>query len=516
MKLKKKRLLAGVALAASAALLLTGCSLGQKRAESSPAPTKGIPEKLVKFYTQKLAWSNCSGGMQCAKTTAPLDWANPASHENVSLAMRKLPASGKKIGTLFVNPGGPGASGVDFLESAGDRIVDPSVREHYDIVAWDPRGTGHSTNVKCFDDKGMDEELYPQNEPKATDPGYRDYIINQTKKLAAACKANSGKLLAYVDTESTDRDLDMLRGLVGDEKLHYFGFSYGTLIGAKYAGLFPDRVGRMVLDGAEDPSVPALDESVTQAQGFQQALETYVQSCQKNNGCPLQGSMPDGMRQLDRLLDDLDAHPIQASDGRQLNASVMSTAISASLYSKDEWLGLTNMLRDVIQRRNADAAFKAADNYNDRASDGHYTSNMMEAFTAISCMDHPLETDPQKIAKYEQEMAAVDPYDETPAPATGLGDAQCAEWPYQSRVKQDLPVMNSGSAQIVVIGTTRDPATPLKWAQGLAAQLTNSSLIIFNGDGHTAYNQGDSCVTDPVDNYLVTGETLPNVIACGV
>lgn len=503
-------------LAALAPMLLSGCTLitelqavGQGTNESSQEVIgPDVPAASRPYYEQELDWSSCGGGLECATATAPMDWSDPAKGD-IELALVKMPATGTRLGSLFTNPGGPGASGVDFVESGGSTFFDKPLRQHFDIIGWDPRGVGRSSAVECLDDADMDEWLYGAPDAQADTGASDEEVIAaataEAQWFADQCAANTGDLLGYVDTMSTVNDLDMLRANVGDAKLNYFGFSYGTDIGAHYIDTYPANVGRVALDGATDPTLPMFDVILQQQAGFADAVRAYLADCLTGPACPFTGSVDDALGQLnDQLVKADETRPTNV-DGRVLTSGVYGTAISSAMYADWLWPQLTEAISMYTTRMDPSGLFAFADSYNDRGADGHYTSNSMEAFTAINCLDYPVETDPAKIVEFNEKLAEVTVLG-TPGPKT-LGDVQCEVWPYRSASTLE-PVVGAGAAPVLVIGTTGDPATPIQWAEAVTEQLESAVLIRFEGEGHTAYRQGDVCVNDAVDDYFVDG-TVP-------
>jgi pimeloyl-ACP methyl ester carboxylesterase len=495
-------------------LALSGCatwftgsytgSAGVTSAPLTSTPTaEDVPAELQPFYGQVLDWESCGGPFLCAEATAPLDWANPGG-DTVKLALIKKPTSGSnKLGTLFVNPGGPGGSAYDFVQQSADNAAHPSLQEGYDLIGYDPRGTGHSDAVHCLTDEERDAYLY---DIIPGERGSEEWIANYTKAakdFADKCAANTGPLLEFIDTDSTTRDLDMLRAVVGDPKLNYLGYSYGTFLGAEYAENFPDKVGRMVLDGAEDPASGGFDISISQAAGFENALKNYLESCVSGSDCWFDGTADQALTRVQQLLGQVEKSPIRSSDGRELGASNLLTAIFYPLYNEGNWPYLDDLFSSVEDGQ-ADFAFQLADAYNSRNPDGTYADNLIESFNAISCADYPATTDPAVVAEQNKELIAASP---TVGPYWTFGDISCSQWPYPSR-RVPAPVTAAGSEPILVVGTTGDPATPYKWAEALADQLENGHLVTFQGEGHTAYNSS-SCVADVVDAYFLQG-TVPS------
>ncbi|HEU0257022.1 MAG TPA: alpha/beta hydrolase [Microbacteriaceae bacterium] len=487
----------------AAATLLTACvGPATRNAPSMRSTPTGehVSAALAPYYHQTLLWAPCGTDLQCTHASVPLDWAHPAG-AHISLALIRHPATGQSDGDLLVNPGGPGGSGVDFVRDSLASAVDATVERHFTVIGFDPRGVGASTPVKCLPPSGLDHYLYGITPGT---PGSATWItasIKEATTFADACRKNTGPLLAHVDTASAARDMDVLRAALGQKKLDYLGYSYGTYLGTVYAGLFPGKVGRFVLDGALDPASTNFDVTLEQAKGFERALTAYLTACIGTKGCPFT-SVTEGLGEVRRLLAQVTAHPLH-SGGRALGANTLVTAIIYPLYDANAW-SLLNRLFTQVRRGDAAFAFTLADAYNERQSDGSYKDNSAEAFTAINCLDYHYD---DNVAHMRAQAARL----EKAAPVIGrylaYGDISCAVWPYRSTVHRG-PIHAAGAAPIVVVGTTGDPATPYAWAKALASQLDSGRLITYRGQGHTAYNKSNACVDDAVDDYLTRG-TLP-------
>ncbi len=478
-------------------LALSGCFPSTPPATSTPHAEK-VTAALQPFYGQRLDWRAC-GSFQCADAKAPLDWSDP-SKGSVKLALIRHYATGKRLGSLLVNPGGPGGSGVDFVRDSLDYAVDKKLQQHYDIVGFDPRGVGASTAVRCYEPKQMDDYLFGITPGPRGSDAWIQASTREATEFAAACQQNTGPLLGQVGTTSAARDLDLLRAVLGDTKLHYLGYSYGTLLGATYAGLYPKRVGRMVLDGALDPTSTSFEVNIGQSKGFEQELRAYLTQCLKRKGCPFSGSVDDALSTVSNLLTSLDASPIRNSDGRELGADTMVTAIIYPLYDSTAWSALDQLFGDVM-KGSARVAFVLADAYYDRKSDGSYSDNSTEAFVSINCLDYASDADPATMRAQAAQLSKAAP---VIGPYMSYGDIGCAAWPYKP-TRTNAPIHAPGAAPIVVVGTTGDPATPYQWAVSLSRQLDSGHLVTYHGHGHTAYNKSNSCVNDAVDDYLVGG-----------
>ncbi|QDZ16361.1 alpha/beta hydrolase [Humibacter ginsenosidimutans] len=494
-----------VGIVATVAVVLSMALSGCFPAAPAPSTSTPRPEKvsaaLTPFYDQHVGWTTC-GKFQCAKVKAPLDWSDP-SGGSIELALIRHYATGKRLGSLLVNPGGPGASGVDFVRDSLDYAVDKNLIEHYDIVGFDPRGVGASTAVKCYGPSQMDDYIFGITPGTRGSDAWIQANTTTEAAFAAACKQNTGALLGQVGTVSAARDLDLMRAVLGDAKLNYLGYSYGTLLGATYAGLYPKHVGRMVLDGALDPASTLADVNIGQSKGFESEFRSYLTDCLKRKGCPFSGTVDDAMNTVANLLKSLDASPIRNSDGRELGADTMVTAIITPLYSPSEWTYLDSLFNDVMAG-SARVAFILADSYYDRNSNGTYADNSTEAFSAINCLDYPSNADPTAMraqaVKLEKAAPVFGPY-------MAYGDIGCSVWPYKP-TRTPAPIHAAGAAPILVVGTTGDPATPYQWAVNLSRELDSGHLVTYHGNGHTAYNKSNSCVNDTVDNFFVSG-TVP-------
>lgn len=497
-------------------LALGGCGfiedLGGKPAPTIPPTSRTPPngeDQLAPFYQQDLAWRAC-GGAQCAELTVPLDYENPAG-QTIKISVLKVPAKRKaKLGAIVVNPGGPGASGVDYAHSA-DFIVGASVRARFDIVGFDPRGVQRSDPVDCLPDAELDAVL-------ATDPTPDTTVEEQDvatvgKELATGCRDRSGALLVHVSTKEAARDMDVLRAALGEDKLNYLGKSYGTYLGAAYADMFPKRVGRFVLDGVLPPDLTAEQVALGQAQGFERATRAWAAACVEDGGCPLGASTNAVVKNLRELLHRLDVSPVPvSSDARvtHLTEGWASYGIAQAMYDQGLWSTLDSALRQVVDQQRGDRLMALADVYAERSPTGKYVSNSLEAFFAVSCLDNPDTSDLSVLRARADAFAKAAP---TWGPFLAWGAVACGYWPVQG-IAKPAAVHAEGSGPIVVVGTTRDPATPYEWSVRLRKQLSNAVLVTYDGDGHTAYQRSNSCVDKPIDAYYVSGTVPPDGLRC--
>ncbi|WP_430645859.1 alpha/beta hydrolase [Agromyces sp. GXS1127] len=499
----RRRLLAGAGAVAASALMLTGCSApsflagGTDRSE----PTgETVAAELEPFYSQVLEWDRCDD-VWCATATAPLDWSDPGAGE-IELALVRKPASGEKLGSLLVNPGGPGGSGFEFIAESLDYATGPRLQDRFDVVGFDPRGVGRSSPVTCFDAAEMDDFLYGIVPAERGSDEWIAEVTEANREFGQACADETGELLGNVDTVSAARDLDLLRAILGDDRLNYLGYSYGTFLGATYAGLYPEKTGRLVLDGAVDPTASSQEVSVAQSVGFEDALKAYLGDC-LDGDCPFSGSVDDAADEVSRLLASVERSPLRGSDGRMLGADALVMAIIYPLYSAESWPYLSEMFESVMFGE-ADTALAFADLYYGREPDGTYLDNSTEAFRAINCLDDTYDDDPVKMRTDAEALAAAAPII---GPYFGFGDIGCAQWPVAGDAERGA-ITAEGAPPIMVIGTTGDPATPYQWAEALAEQLESGFLVSYEGEGHTAYRKSNACVDDTVEDFLIDG-TVP-------
>ena len=495
-----------IAGATALVMLLSGCFFGGTPGATSTPTGESVEADLTPYYEQVLTWEDCGEGAQCATAIAPMDWANPSEETDITLALARHTATGTAQGSLFVNPGGPGASGYDLVHDDVDFAVSDTLQQNFDVIGWDPRGVGRSTPVSCYDDAQLDQFVFGLPDAEIGTDQWIDEVTQSAVDFGQACLDNTGEVLQYIDTQSTVHDLDMLRAVVGDEKLNYLGYSYGSDIGSYYIENFPDKVGRIVLDGATDSSISVFEVGLVQTRGFQRALENYLTACPDMfDDCPFQDGLDAALATIRELYDRFDASPVAAPDGRLMDAGVLDIAMSMALYSQDSWPYLNDLYSEAMQGI-TDTAFFLADYYYSRDADGVYTDNSLEAFLAIYCVDYPVETDPAVLAEQEVLLQEASPTTYRAFPPTG--DLTCINWPFKYIGPEITKLTGAGAPPVLIVATTGDPATPYEWGVALSEQLESAQLITYNGEGHTAYNKSNSCVDDAVDNYFVSG-TVP-------
>jgi pimeloyl-ACP methyl ester carboxylesterase len=464
---------------------------------------------LDEYYEQELHWRDCEDGFECTTVQVPVDYAKPTTG-SIGLSVVRLPAGkpDERIGSLLVNPGGPGGSGVEYARSA-ESIVSAGVRERYDIVGFDPRGVASSDPVDCVSDGELDEFLAIDGSPDT--PAEEAQLAAASKGLATGCQQHSASLLPFVGTRDAARDMDVLRGVLGDEKLYYLGKSYGTFLGATYAEEYPTHVGRMVLDGAEDPRVPEKQFMIEQAKGFETALSAFVDDCVKRKDCPVGRTRAAALARIDALLAATDQHPLSSDSGREVTQALVVLGVIASLYDETSgWAILRQGLKEALAG-DGTTLLLVADFYTDRDENGHFASNRNEVIYAVDCMDKPGREGPEEAASTVPEFKAAAPHFGVYLAWSSL---PCAYWPYPA-TNRPHAIAAEGAPPIVVVGTLRDPATPYEWAVGLAEQLSSGVLLSWDGDGHTAYKRGSKCIDAAVDRYLLQGTPPADGTQCG-
>ena len=481
--------------------------------EPTPDPGSSEPPApdLASFYGQQLDWEACRGGFECATLTVPVDYADPGGG-TIELELLKVPAAdpSARVGSLVVNPGGPGAPGTSYASQAKDVFRD-ALLDHFDIVGFDPRGTGESAPVDCLPDDQMDAFL--EADPVPDDQSEVDDLVDGLDDFWAGCVANTpggaSGIVSHVTTIEAARDMDVLRAALGQAELDYFGASYGTKLGATYADLFPDKVGRLVLDGAVDVSLDSVSLSLGQAEGFERALTAYVDDCVDGGDCFLGDSTEEGLQTIKDVLADVDEGPLPTSDDRELTAGTAFLGVITPLYNRDYWFLLDQGLEEALDGDGSTLQL-LADAYASRNPDGSYSDNSTEAIYAINCLDDPFAVTADEVPDYYDEFLDASP---TLGEVFAWGLVGCGG----IEVKSSEPprkIKAAGAAPIVVVGTTRDPATPYEWAVSLADQLESGVLVSRDGDGHTGYNAGNDCVNEAVEDYLVDGTVPDDGLQC--
>ncbi|MGW5864349.1 alpha/beta hydrolase [Streptomyces sp. NPDC055239] len=506
------RLVRSAALAAAGILvagLATGCGGsdgGDDDAKPAPTgpehspkpdPSSTLPASLI---SQKLDWGGCKATgsdpapgseWQCSTLEVPLDYKKPDGETiDVALIRARSTGKGERIGSLLFNFGGPGGSGVSMLPSFADGYE--KLRERYDLVSFDPRGVDGSEGVRCRSDKKTQAAESVDLTPDT--PAEEAAYFKDAADFGAGCARDSGKLLGHVSTAEAAQDMDVMRQVLGDDKLHYMGISYGTELGGVYAHLFPKKVGRLTLDAVVDPTADSVGHSKNQARGFQRALENYLKSS---------GQDPEaGSQKIVRLLERLDAKPLPASGGRKLTQSLATTGITVTLYSKTSWPALTQGLEQA-EKGNGSELLRLADLYNERSPSGRY-STQSHSQRSISCLDDKARTTPEEAKASLGEFREISPvFGEFMGWDTA---GWCHDWPVAG-LHDSTDVSAPGADPVLVVGNTGDPATPYEGARKMADELGKGVGVelTWKGEGHGAYGSGSDCVDGTVDDYLLNG-----------
>lgn len=508
-------LLTGVGVLASVVGDLRGDSGDAERQAPSVAPVEpnqdartAPEESLRRFYDQVLEWEKCSNGFgprECAWVEVPLDYSEP-SGDVIELKLLRVAAGDQagKVGSLVVNPGGPGAAGTDYADQA-DYAFTKAVRQKYDIVGFDPRGTGASSPIDCLTDAELDD--YIAADPAPDTPAEIDEAMEWETRMGEGCVEKSGDLAAHVSTVEAARDMDVIRAVLDEEKLAYFGASYGTKLGATYADLFPAKAGRLVLDGAIDLSLDSRGANLGQAQGFQRAIEAYVDHCVAQGDCYLGADRGAALATITDFLDEVDAEPISVGN-RELRIGNAFYGIVLPLYNEDYWSMLDSALGDALDGDGAEL-LELSDLYAARIG-GEYVDNSAEAIWAINCLDDPSSISP---AEVPGELDAFQKASPTFGEIFAWSLVGCSGIQVEA-AEQPGDLTAAGADPILVVGTTRDPATPYEWAEALAEQLEPAVLVSRDGDGHTGYNQGNACVDEVIEGYLIDGTVPDGPVDC--
>jgi pimeloyl-ACP methyl ester carboxylesterase len=445
---------------------------------------------------------------ECGSVRVPQDWSAPESAETLEIALVRARRTDQRdrIGSLLVNPGGPGASGVDsavFL-SFGPMVggLPDRLTRRFDLVGFDPRGVSRSHPVECFTDAELDEGFAADPDP-ASQAAF-DQAVAETRQQAQACGAKYGESLRYFSTRQTAHDLDALRAAVGDDQLSYLGFSYGTLLGAVYAQLFPERIRAMVLDGAVDPQLDSVAATEQQAAGFERALDNFADWCRQTPAeCPLQ---PDARAAISEAIEAAGRDPVPGPDGRDTTAGWVFWAVVSTLYSRPAWPALGAALAQ-LEEGDPGEVLALADAYAQREADGSY-SNIFSANSAVNCADEEPEVTVPEVRGLQQDLRQRYPLFGAPLAMGLLG---CALWPGGDDPYPTGPA--EGAPPILVVGTLGDPATPYESTARLADLLGVGVVLTWEGEGHTAY-PGTDCVNDAVDAYLIDLEVPAGGATC--
>jgi pimeloyl-ACP methyl ester carboxylesterase len=500
---------AALALVTAVVVLLAGCVSPPTRwaapisgnpAPSTSAPVPGGPP----------VWGPCEGldkqpglTIECATLQVPQDWNNPSADKTFGIALIRARSAGQRnrIGSLLVNPGGPGASGVETAYYLAQGILPDDILFRFDIVGFDPRGVGRSNPVECFSDADLEETF--GYEPDPVGQAEFDALVALARRMAQACGDKYGDTLALFSTEQAARDMDAIRAAVGDEKLTYLGYSYGTLLGATYAQLFPTKIRALVLDGAVDPTIAPVASSEGQAKGFELAFTNFSNWCRTAGArCPIG---PDARAAVTSALQSARTRPVTGAGGRKATAGWVFTAVISALYLDDLWPILATAIAN-LRRGDPNGVFELADTYADRDANGKY-SNMFDANLAVNCADQDKSVTVEEARRLQGEWRVKYPLFGGPQALNLI----CAQWPGK---RDPYPAGKAeGAPPILVVGTKGDPATPYEHAPALATMLGVGVVLTYEGEGHTAYPD-PPCVTNAVDAYLIDLKVPANGLSC--
>ncbi|MER6090743.1 alpha/beta hydrolase [Streptomyces bluensis] len=511
--------------AAAVALVLHGACLPSV---ASVASVKADKADLSRFYKQRITWSTCEGmempkDLRCGKVTVPLDYERPGAG-TLELAMARYQATGReKRGSVLLNFGGPGGAGVPALAYGGKDFM--GLTNAYDVVTFDPRGVGRSSPVSCGE--GADKAIEAANETdQANNPGA---ALRQLKRAADTCTRHSGPVLPHIGTVNAAKDMDVMRAALGDKKLNYLGFSYGTRLGAVYAAQFPDKVGRMAFDGVDTLTEPLAEQGMVGAEGQQTALEGYLDACTKQWTCPFGQDRRSAREQVVELVDTLDERPMTAF-GHKFTGQDLAGAIGQALYTEQMWPVLTQALTALIQDGDPQALMQLAGG-GIAAPDGPRPSetgdgglvnaedvpadNLPAALMAINCADDP---DRPSAARMTERVARLRAQYEEASPVFGqyrlTQVLMCYGRPKGTSYVREK-VRNVDTPKMLLVGTRGDPATPYRWTVETAERLGSSAVVLDNkGEGHTGYGSS-KCVHQKVDDFLMYGSLPADGSSCG-
>ncbi len=484
--------------------------------DTGQTPGSAVPQPTA---APALTWGSCSRFVddtsdiptaQCSTVPVPIDYDNPGTGQ-AQLALIRIPASGPRIGSLLVNPGGPGASAVDTVAGMAPALADTEITRHFDLVGFDPRGVGHSTpTVRCRTDAEFDAW---RREPMVDySPAGVAHIEQLNQQLASECVNRMGSaFLENVGTASVARDMDVIRQALGDEQINYLGFSYGTELGTAYVERFAEHVRAMVLDGAIDPTVGPIEENINQQAAFQTAFNDYAADCARSSACPLGTDPTKSVSRYHDLVDPLVEEPGKTADPRGLSYADATTGTVNALYTPQYWKFLTSGLLGLQRGTDAGDLLTLADDYYERDAHGHY-DNSQDAFNAIRCVDAPSPTDSASWVDADRRIRQVAPF-ESYGQFTGFAPRDlCALWPVPA-TSSPHPAAPVAPGKVVVVSTTHDPATPYQAGVNLAREL-GAPLITYDGTQHTAVFNGDRCVDTAVVRYFVDGVPPPGNLQC--
>jgi len=484
------------------ALTITACG----NSSSSTDTTAPSLDNETAFVVNPIEWNSCEGStsteVECGNIEVPFDYADPDQGSFVLYVKKHNAANpADRIGSMMVNPGGPGFGGSSLADDA-EYYFSQDLIDRFDIIAWDPRGTGESTPaVDCVD---TFDEYFGLDSPPET-PEEKQALIDASQAFNDKCAENSGTILPYISTKASAQDINSLRLALGEEKVSFFGFSYGSELGTTWATMFPETVRAIVVDGAVDPNASSIQEGMNQAKGFEGQLATFLKQCSERTTCEFHNN-GDAEAAFDQLVLDIDAKPLEVSKDRTpVTQGVLFTAVAQAMYSDYYWPQLSEAL-SAAQGGDGKGILQLYDDYYQRKDDGTY-GNELEAFLAISCLDDPGASSVEDVDSHIEDFIAA-------APRLGGNFAygySCALWSVKQAAK--VNITGKGAGPIVVVGTTGDAATPLSSTRKMAQGLEQGILIVVDANQHTGYG-ANSCVVKAVDDYLINLTVPANETTC--
>jgi len=491
-----------LAIAATLALTVSACGNSSSSSDTSVNPLNTSTD----FIVNSIEWTPCDGNtnseVECGNIEVPFDYADPDQGSFVLFVKKRSAASpADRIGSMMVNPGGPGFGGSSLADDA-EYYFSQDLIDRFDIIAWDPRGTGESTPaVNCVD---TFDEYFGLDSPPET-PEEKQALIDASQAFNDKCAENSGTILPYISTQASAQDINSLRLALGEEKVSYFGFSYGSELGTTWATMFPETVRAIVVDGAVDPNATSTQEGMNQAKGFEGQLSTFLKQCSERTTCEFHNGGK-AEEAFDQLVLGIDATPLEVSKDRTpVTQGVLFTAVAQAMYSDYYWPQLSEAL-SAAQSGDGTGILQLYDDYYQRKEDGTY-GNELEAFLAISCLDDPGASSVEDVDSHIEDFIAA-------APRLGGNFAygySCALWPVKQAAK--VTITGKGAGPIVVVGTTGDAATPLSSTRKMAQGLEQGILIVVDANQHTGYG-ANSCVVKAVDDYLIKLTVPANETTC--
>ena len=503
-----KKLYKPAAIAFTIALVLSGCA-------SKVAIEKPLSD-LASYENQTLDWSSCYDNFQCTELLVPIDYADlTVGTFKISVLRYQAQDQKNRIGSLIVNPGGPGGSGVDYASNA-EYVFNPDVLDRYDIVGFDPRGVDRSAPIKCLNNKETDASY--ASDAKPDNDAELAKAFADAKDFIEKCK-KANQYLNHYSTAEAARDMDILRAALGDEKINYFGKSYGTYLGTLYAQFFPDKVGRMVLDGAVDPNISILEQEISQAKGFDDALTAFIADCAKQDDCSLPKGKKAATAKIIEIFQSSATNPLPRKikvekDDRLATEALLVLGSASALYEDvDGWPKLRTALSEA-QQGYGDSFLDLADQYTGRSSDGTYMSNDLDSGAVIDCLDWPDKRTAEETKADAQRFTDAAPVFGPYLAYTNIACKFLTPPTKDKLTRTTNKITAIKTAPIIVIGTTRDPATPYDWAVGLHKIFTTSKLISLDADGHTGQGRGSACVDNAVDAYLLQDKSPKKNLNC--